>query len=91
MRHTDGSLLTGAQLTAQAKGVIERFFQSAKYEHLYRHEIDDGQDLAEHIDRYLAIYNEVRPHEALDFARPLERYLRPPSIGRRGLLIGPCS
>ena len=75
----------------ETNGVIERFFQSAKYEHLYRHEIDDGQDLAEHIDRYLAVYNEVRPHEALDFARPLDRYLRPPSIGRRGLVIGPCS
>lgn len=71
--------------------MIERFFQSAKYEHLYRHEIDDGQHLTEHIARYLAIYNEVRPHEALDFARPLDRYLRPPTIGHRGLQIGPCS
>jgi putative transposase len=26
----------------EINGVIERFFQSAKYEHLYRHEIDDG-------------------------------------------------
>jgi putative transposase len=75
----------------ETNGVIERFFQSAKYEHLYRHDIDDGQALAEHVDRYLAVYNEVRPHEALDFARPLDRYLRPPSIGRHGLLIGPCS
>ena len=75
----------------ETNGVVERFFQSAKYEHLYRHEIDDGQHLAEHVERYLAVYNEVRPHEALDFARPLERYLRPPSLGRRGLLVGPCS
>ena len=75
----------------ETNGVIERFFQSAKYEHLYRHEIDDGQELAEHIDRYLAVYNEVRPHEALDFARPLDRYLRPPTIGPRGIQIGPCS
>jgi putative transposase len=75
----------------ETNGVIERFFQSAKYEHLYRHEIDDGQDLAEHVERYIAVYNEVRPHEALDFARPLDRYLRPPTIGPRGLQIGPCS
>ena len=75
----------------ETNGVIERFFQSAKYEHLYRHEIDDGQALAEHIDRYLSVYNQVRPHEALDFARPLDRYLRPPTLGPRGLLIGPCS
>lgn len=74
----------------ETNGVIERFFQAAKYEHLYRHDITDGPDLAEHIDRYLAVYNEIRPHEALDFARPLDRYLRPPSIGPRGLQIGPC-
>jgi transposase InsO family protein len=75
----------------ETNGVIERFFQSAKYEHLYRYEIDDGQQLADHVERYLTVYNEVRPHEALDFARPLDRYLRPPSVGRHGLLIGPCS
>ena len=75
----------------ETNGVVERFFQSAKYEHLLRHEIDDGQALAEHVDRYVAVYNEVRPHEALDFQRPLERYLRPPTLGRRGLIIGPCS
>jgi len=75
----------------ETNGVIERFFQSAKYEDLYRHEIDDGQALAEHIDGYLAVYNEIRPHEALDFALPIDRYLRPPAIGRHGVLIGPCS
>ncbi len=75
----------------ETNGVIERFFQSAKYEHLYRHEIDDGQALAEHIHRYLAVYNEVRPHEALDFQRPLDRYLRPPASAAAGLVIGPCS
>ena len=75
----------------QTTGVIERFFQSAKYEHLYRHEIDAGHVLAEHVDRYLAVSNELRPHEPLDLQRPLERYLRPPSIGRHGLMIGPCS
>jgi hypothetical protein len=56
-----------------------------------RHEIDDGQALAEQIASYLAVYNELRPHEALDFARTLDRYLRPPSVGRHGLMIGPCS
>lgn len=75
----------------ETNGVIERFFQSAKYEHLYRHEIDDGQALADHVARYLAVYNELRPHEALDFARPLERYLRPPTLGPHGTQIGPCS
>jgi len=76
----------------ETNGVIERFFQSVKYEHLYRHEIDDGQQLAEHIAGYLTVYNEVRPHEALDFKRPLERYLKPPTITLApAIQIGPCS
>lgn len=32
--------------------MIERLLQSPKYEHLYRHEIADGPDLAEHVDGY---------------------------------------
>ena len=80
------------QKAPETNGVIERFFQSAKYEHLYRHEIDDGQALAEHVERYLVVYNEVRPHEALDFRLPLERYRRPPPITLEpAIQIGPCS
>jgi len=76
----------------ETNGVIERFFQSAKYEHLYRHEIDDGQQLAEHIDRYVAVYNEIRPHEALDFKVPLDRYVKPPPITLQpAIQIGPCT
>ena len=63
----------------ETNGVVERFNQSIKYEHLYRHEITDGQDLTEHVEAFLDVYNRIRPHEALDFERPLEVYLRPPS------------
>lgn len=45
----------------QTNGVVERFNQSLKYEHLYRHEITDGQDLVEHVEKYRFTYNEVRP------------------------------
>jgi transposase InsO family protein len=75
----------------ETNGVVECFFESAKYEHLYRHDIDDGQDLAEHIDRWLTVYNTIRPHEALDFQRPIDRYLRPPAIVIGERAIGPCS
>jgi putative transposase len=64
----------------ETNGVIERWFESLKYEHLYRHEIDDGPTLARHVDAFLDIYNARRPHEALDFALPIDRYLRPPPI-----------
>jgi transposase InsO family protein len=60
-------------------GVIERFFEALKYEHLYRHDIDDGVALADHVDDFLDTYNRIRPHEALDWARPIETYLTPPT------------
>lgn len=60
-------------------GVIERFYESLKYEHLYRHEIDDGPALAEHVDGYLDTYNRRRPHEALAFALPIDRYTAVPT------------
>lgn len=76
----------------ETNGVIERFFQSVKYEHLYRHEISDGPGLADHVDAYISVYNEVRPHEALDFKLPLDRYKRPPPITLApAIQIGPCS
>jgi putative transposase len=64
----------------ETNGVVERWFQSLKYEHLYRHEIDDGPGLAAQVERFLDVYNTRRPHEALDFALPIDRYLRPPTI-----------
>jgi putative transposase len=76
----------------ETNGVIERFFQSAKYEHLYRHEIDDGPSLAAEVERFLDVYNTRRPHEALDFALPIDRYLRPPPITPAPAIeLGACS
>jgi putative transposase len=53
-------------------GVRERAFGSLKYEHLYRHEIDDGHDLGHHVERYRQLYNQVRPHQSLGGRRPLD-------------------
>jgi len=52
-------------------GVIERFFGAIKYEHLYREEIEDGPMVAAAVERYRALYNAVRPHEAIGFRAPL--------------------
>lgn len=56
-------------------GVRERAFGSLKYEHLYRIEISDGVDLARASEHYRQIFNTIRPHEALDWARPHDVYL----------------
>jgi hypothetical protein len=41
-------------------------------------EIRDVLELAAAIAAYGQLYNTVRPHEALDFATPLSRYLAEP-------------
>lgn len=63
----------------ETNGVIERWFQSVKYEHLYLHEIDDGPALAEHVAGYERIYNQQRPHEAIAWTRPRDRYTQAPA------------
>jgi transposase InsO family protein len=65
-------------------GVRERAFGSLKYEHLYRTEIETLQDLAREAEAYRQVFNHVRPHEALNFHRPVEVHrnpsLKPPKI-----------
>lgn len=61
----------------ETNGVVERFIGSVTYEHLHRHEIADGLVLQDQLDAYRELYNTVRPHEAIAFNRPLDRYLDP--------------
>jgi transposase InsO family protein len=60
-------------------GMIERFFEAIKYEHLYRRDIGDGIELAGQVRSYRTIYNTIRPHEAIGMGRPLERYRQAPT------------
>jgi transposase InsO family protein len=48
----------------QTNGVIERFFGTLKYGHLYRGPINDGDALAVEVNRFRQIYNTIRPHQA---------------------------
>lgn len=63
----------------QSNGVIERFYGSIKYEHLFRLELASGVELNDESEKYRHIYNEVRPHESLAFLTPIELYLADPS------------
>ena len=49
--------------------MVERFNQTLKYEHLYRLEIANALELADEAEALRAIYNRIRPHEAIDFDR----------------------
>ena len=61
-------------------GVVERWFETLKYEHLYREEIPSGIDLADHVAAFIDTYNTVRPHQALDWRRPLDCYQTDPTL-----------
>jgi transposase InsO family protein len=58
-----------------SNGVRERGFGTLKYEQLYRHDIDDGIDLARHVEAQRQIFNIRRPHEALGWRFPRDVYL----------------
>ena len=59
----------------QTNGVIERFFGTLKYEHLYRAPTDDGGALAMETARFRDIYNRIRPHQSLGDRTPRDAYL----------------
>ncbi|MGX9790080.1 transposase [Mycobacterium sp. MMS18-G62] len=59
----------------QTNGVVERFFGTLKYEHLYRGYIGDGDALDMEVHRFRIIYNTIRPHQALNDHTPKQAYL----------------
>jgi len=58
--------------TPGQNGVRERAFQSLKYEHLYRQQIDDALDLVREAETFRVEFNTIRPHEALSWNRPAD-------------------
>jgi putative transposase len=61
----------------QTNGVVERFFGTLKYEHLYRGHIADGDALAVEVALFVDTYNRIRPHQALGDRTPQQAYLQP--------------
>jgi len=57
-------------------GVRERAFGTLKYEWLYREQIGDALDLVREAEEFRVEFNEVHPHEALAWNRPLDVHLR---------------
>ena len=66
-------------------GVRERAFGSLKYEHLYRHEIDNGFDLGLEVESYRQLFNQIRPHEGIACAA------HPTSTSKPSTTIRPSS
>ncbi len=58
--------------------VIERYHGAIKIEQLWRELPADGTEMTTMVADFRDLYNQIRPHEHLDGARPLERYLAEP-------------
>lgn len=55
----------------------ERLWRSLKYEEVYLHEYETPRQARDGIDRYLEMYNHVRPHQSLRYRTPAEVYHSP--------------
>lgn len=53
---------------------IERLWRSVKYEDIYLNDYGDGLAAGRGLERWFGIYNEERPHQALDNATPARWY-----------------
>lgn len=62
----------------QTNGVIERYHGAIQIEYLWRALPADGAEMTTMVQAFRRLYNHVRPHEALNGDRPIERYLAAP-------------
>ncbi len=62
--------------------MVERFFGTLKYEHVYRAIITDGDALAVEVAVFRQTYNTVRPHQASCDRTSRDTYLAHPTDRR---------
>jgi putative transposase len=73
----------GLQLSIDGKGswrdnlFIERLWKSVKYEEVYLHVYDSVTEARHGLTRYFTLYNQGRPHTALDGQTPDMVYFAP--------------
>ena len=58
--------------TPQQNGMIERFFRSLKEECIWLHNFQGVQQAQETIEKWVQFYNQLRPHQALNYLSPDE-------------------
>jgi putative transposase len=80
--HEFTGLLThhGIQISMDGKGCwrdnvfVERLWKSIKYEEVYLHAYETVNAAHQGLERYLAFYNQIRPHQALGGQTPDQVY-----------------
>lgn len=58
--------------TPYDNAVMEAFFSCLKREQLYVEEINNFEDLLHHVKYYINFYNNLRPHQALNYKTPAQ-------------------
>jgi putative transposase len=59
---------------------VERLWRSVKYEEIYLKAYDSVREARSSIGKYLAFYNQKRPHSSLDDRTPDEVYSTPMTL-----------
>jgi putative transposase len=59
----------------------ERLWRTVKYEEVYLHSYESPREARQQLSRYLAFYNQERPHQALAYRTPAEVYRAAPASG----------
>ena len=78
--HTSFLSENGIQISMDGKGratdniAIERFWRTAKYEHIYLSDHKSIKELRAGIDNYITFYNRRRFHQSLSYEKPMEVY-----------------
>lgn len=77
---TQPLLDAGVQISMDGKGratdniFTERFWRSLKYEEVYLADYGSPREARQGIARYITFYNTERPHQAIEYQRPIQRY-----------------
>ena len=75
----------GIQIRMDRKGAwrdnvfVERFWHSLKYEEVYLRAYKSASEAKHFIGRYVAFYNQQRPHSSLDGRAPDAAYFNQPT------------
>jgi len=73
-------IAAGVRISMDGKGraidnvFTERFWRSLKYEEVYLADYGTPRDARQGIAQCITFYNTKRPHQSLDYQRPVERY-----------------
>lgn len=77
---TDCLKASGVQISMDGRGryhdniFIERLWRSLKYELIYIKAFENGQELRQEVEQWFNWYNQVRPHQRLNYSTPNQVY-----------------